>query len=209
MSSDNEMLAVGAVLRDCKDPVIVDLGSYQGEDANWMASYVRDRQSEIIMVEADKENFATVANVAGHIGATAIWGAISDHTGMCDFWACYTSDGRGSGSIRKPTGHLREKPWYDFRLLGEKIPCYDLDTIFAKAGLDHIDVLWVDIQGAERDMIKGGQAALKRTRYLFIESEERELYDGQALRPELLAMLPGWTVTHVFDFNLFLRNDRF
>lgn len=203
-------MAVGAILRECRNPVIVDLGSHQGEDTLWMASYVRDRQPKIIMVEADKENFATIANIAAHVtGFTAIFGAIHDHTGTCDFWACYTTEGRGSGSIRRPSGHLREKPWYDFRLLSEQIPCYDLDTIFATVGLDHIDVLWVDIQGAERDMIKGGQAALKRTRYLFIESEERELYDGQALRPELLEMLPGWTVTDVFDYNLLLRNDRY
>ncbi len=73
--------------------------------------------------------------------------------------------------------------------------------------IESVDLLWVDIQGAERDMIAGGQRTLKNTRYLFIEAEEQQFYEGQAVRPELLAMLPGWEVIGEFDYNLLLRNQ--
>ena len=187
--------------------MIVDLGAYNGSDTQWMID--ASRNPRVIAVEADPDNFCTLA--ALRLNATIIYGAIADHTGTCDFWACYTGRGRGSGSIRPPSGHLdlNGTDW-DFRKLDESIPCYSLDDIFREQGLDHIDLLWVDIQGAERDMIAGGQNALKHSRYLFIESEyEKELYAGQAMRPELLALLPGWTVSHTFDFNLLLRNDAY
>lgn len=207
MSSEPEINAVTNILKGCDNPCIVDLGSYDGSDAWWMAQAVAGKPRKMIMVEADKENYARVEQVAKTIGATSIFGAISDHTGESEFWACYTGEGRGSGSIQKPTGHLIEKPWYDFRLLDSKIPCYSLDDIFAKEGLGHIDLLWVDIQGAEANMIRGGQNALRLTRYLFIEAEKRILYDGQVIQADLLKMLPGWTVIGDFDFNLLLRND--
>jgi hypothetical protein len=34
------------------------------------------------------------------------------------------------------------------------------------------------------------------------------LYEGEALKPELIALLPGWTLLEDFGFNLLLRNDR-
>jgi hypothetical protein len=137
-----------------------------------------------------------------------LYGAIADHTGKTDFWVCYTPAGRGSGSVHRPTGHMVRTPDYVFQKT-ENIPCFTLDHIFERVGLDHIDMLWVDIQGAERDMIAGGHYALTRTRYLFIEAEESEQYEGQAVRPELLGLLPAWTVIESFDFNLLLRNEEY
>jgi FkbM family methyltransferase len=207
MASEPERIAVSKILERCDNPCIVDLGAYHGEDTDWMVRACR-RPYKAIMVEADPQNFKEhVIEISLRNACIAVFGAVSDYTGECDFWACYTPDGRGSGSIRKPTGHLVEKPWYDFQTLPGKIPCFTLDDLCAKHGVEHIDVLWVDIQGAENSMIAGGKETLKRTRYLFMEAEKRILYDGQIIREDLLAMLPGWTVIGDFDFNLLLRND--
>ncbi len=86
---------------------------------------------------------------------------------------------------------------------------YTLDAIFEREWLTKIDLLWVDIQGAERDMIAGGAKALSHTRYMFMEAETTELYEGQAMRGELLAMLPGWTLLGEFEANVLLWNDNF
>lgn len=214
MSSMDERQAICEILETCKRPHILDLGSHRGEDTIWMVDACRKKNPVAVMVEADKQNYDAI--VAAQIPfATAVHAAISDHTGWCDFWACYTPEGRGSGSIRRPTGHKITHPWFDFRELAGGVPCYTLDDLLfnhlsmGREWMDHVDVLWADLQGAERDMIAGGQETLKRTRYLFVEAEEQELYEGQAIRPDLLAMLPGWTVTHTFDFNLLLKNDRY
>ncbi len=55
-------------------------------------------------------------------------------------------------------------------------------------------------------MICGGKRALLRTRYLFMEVEGVEMYQGQALREDLLNMLPGWRLIEDFGQNVLLLN---
>ena len=89
------------------------------------------------------------------------------------------------------------------------MPCVSLDDLFSQFGLEKIDLLWVDIQGSERDMIKGGQAALKKTRYCFMEVESIPLYEGEALKPELLSLMQGWDLVGEFEYNVLLRNTQY
>jgi len=208
MASADEQRAVLSVLNSCPvAPCIVELGAYCGEDTEWMFQAVRDKSPIIVTVEADPDNYRRIAD--RHIPGRHLYGAISDRNGNCDFWACYTPEGRGSGSVRMPTRHLEKNPWYDFRPIPGGIPCFTLDYLFNAYALPRIDLLWVDIQGAENQMITGGQKALRHARYLFIEAEEKALYDGQAERPELLSLLPEWSVIREFDFNLFMKNDAY
>lgn len=208
MASVRERAAVSAILRSCEHPVIVDLGAYDGADTEWMIAACGNRSPIVLAIEPDERNCAEIIK-----RDMAVWlwhAAIADHTGHCNFHSCEPSgvQGPASGSIRKPTGHLEHFEWCKFNDPGE-VSCFTLDYILGFSGLDHIDILWVDIQGAERDMIAGGPGALKLTRYMFIEVERVKLYDGQALRDELLAMLPGWKIIEEFDFNILLKNEAF
>jgi FkbM family methyltransferase len=101
-------------------------------------------------------------------------------------WTC-------SGSIHPPTGHMSAYPDVEF---GEDItvPTVALDTYVRERGIGMIDFIWADIQGAERDMILGGQEALKRTRYLYTEYCDTPLYEGQPTLGEILELLPDWKV---------------
>ena len=81
-----------------------------------------------------------------------------------------------------------------------------LDTYRARAGLDLVDFVWADIQGAEADMIRGGRATLARTRYLFTEYADEELYEGQATLSEILALLPGWRLVELWEEDVLLEN---
>ena len=115
---------------------------------------------------------------------------------------------RGSGSILQPTGHLTHFPHIRFPT-NSLVPTYSLDDLYERERIERCDLLYVDVQGAEKEMILGGQDALKRTRFLFTESEKVEFASCQALRPELLKMLDGWELIGDFDYNILLRNARF
>jgi FkbM family methyltransferase len=101
-------------------------------------------------------------------------------------WTC-------SGSIHRPTGHMSAYPDVEF---GEDItvPTVALDTYVREHKIEHIDFIWADIQGAERDMILGAEEALKHTRYLYTEYCNPPLYEGQPTLAEIVALLPGWKV---------------
>jgi hypothetical protein len=46
--------------------------------------------------------------------------------------------------------------------------------------ISFIDFIWADVQGAEEDLILGGLDTLrKRTKYLFTEYNNSEMYEGQ------------------------------
>jgi len=210
MASEVEKSAVARVLRTITSPCVVELGARTGEDEPWIRGVCHEDPC-YLMVEPDLPNAQLILDHPRGIDRNRrlILGAVAEYDGDARFHLSHNPDGsRTSGSIRKPTGHMKYYPETSFD--GQNVvPCWTLDTIFQKEWLSRIDLLWVDIQGAERDMIAGGQGALQRTRYLFIEVESSELYQGQALREDLFAMLPGWRIIEDLGQNVLLNNPNF
>lgn len=204
MNMPEEGEVIKQILKETQFPVVVDLGAYHGEDSRWMRAACAGRSSRFVLVEADLKNWSSIPKDFG----TVLYGAIHSYTGFCDFWECHSNGGDASGSIRKPTGHKIRTPQLTWNLTRD-VPCFSLDFLFKEYELGHIDILWTDLQGAERDMIIGGKLALTGTRYMFIEAEKVESYEGQALRHELLELLSGWETVREFDFNLLLRNTNY
>jgi len=217
MATEEEKTAIRQALTDVRNPCIVELGAHCGEDEPWL----RDACQVVpkyVLVEPDPRNVQMIIREGinyARRGITCesrrvIVGAVAETNATREFWMsdnARTGD-HGSGSLRRPTGHIEGMPWITFDRK-TMVECYSLDFIFDSQWLHKIDLLWVDIQGAERDMIAGGQMALKYTRYLFMEAEEVELYEGEALKHELIAMLSGWTLLKDFGYNIFLRNENF
>lgn len=111
-----------------------------------------------------------------------------------------------SGSLRKPTGHLKAHPWCKF---GEPVPVrvMRLDTWMHEFPIAHaIDFIWADVQGAEIDLIQGGLQTLAKTRYFYTEYSNRELYAGQIPLVKILEMLPNFEVVTVYPEDVLLRN---
>ena len=113
-----------------------------------------------------------------------------------------------SGSIRKPTGHLDVHPWCTFDQI-IKVKTRTLDGWCQQHGVDHVDFIWADVQGAEGDVIRGGSRALAKTRYLYTEYSDRPLYEGQIDLRTLLALLPDFTVVDRFAMDVLLKNTRY
>lgn len=114
-----------------------------------------------------------------------------------------------SSSLKKPVEHLKQFPWVKFGAQA-KVKVMRLDTFVQARGIERIDFLWADVQGAEDQMIAGGQRALARTRYLYTEYADRELYQGQIPLSEILKRLPGeWEVLGHFPEDVLLRNTAF
>jgi len=69
-----------------------------------------------------------------------------------------------------------------------------LDLFFEKYELSLVDFIWMDVQGAELDVIRGGAKALKSVRYLYTEYDDGGLYDGGATLSEISRSLPDFTL---------------
>jgi FkbM family methyltransferase len=212
MATDREKSAICRIMAKIASPCIVELGARTGEEEAWL----RDACGEdphYVMVEPDMWNAQKILDHPRGLDQNrkVILGAVANDDGAELFIASCSPDGsrngsRTSGSLRQPTdAHLCKYPTIEFTDV-TVVPSWRLDTIFRKDWLTKIDLLWVDIQGYEREMILGGRQALERTRYLFMEVEDQEMYKGQALRGELLAMLPGWNLVEDFGENVLMHN---
>jgi FkbM family methyltransferase len=193
-----------------ESPIVVNLGAYCGEDEPDFRALAQPNELKLIMVEPDPRNIEIIEKKPLSENRQLIKGAIAECSCYRDFRFSYDSrDGsRGSGSLMKPTGHLKHFPTISFSE-PEIVRCYTLDEIFLDSRLSKIDLLWVDIQGAERHMIEGGIWTLLFTRYCFMEAEEIELYKGQALKAELIELMKGYTLIADFGYNILLKNERF
>lgn len=113
---------------------------------------------------------------------------------------------RGASSIREPTKALLQR--YPGLSFGEiVVQSMTLPSFFDFYDIDGVDFMWVDVQGAERDIIDAGYEVLeKKVRYLFIEVGIEEVYAGQSLVDEIVQMLPCFRVVGRFQDNLFFKN---
>lgn len=206
-----EQHAVRSILVSLRSPCIVDLGARCGEEEEWLRAACSE-EAHYVMVEPDAWNCQVICDKGLHANRRLVIGCVAQLDGKTRFNTSLSQDGvtRGSGSWREPYLHQRVIPGVNFPPnLATIVPCFTLDTIFEREWLTKIDLLWCDIQGAEREMIQGGQTALSHTRYLFIETEERELYKGMALKPELLTMLADWNLIRYFPDNCLFSNPNF
>jgi len=77
--------------------------------------------------------------------------------------------------------------------LGETISCEvqgnTLDGIIEIAGFDEIELIKVDVQGAEHLVISGGLATFERTRMVWTEMSFKALYQGSSTFHEIYEMM--------------------
>jgi FkbM family methyltransferase len=214
MATEREKDAIRKILQASSAPCIVELGARTGEEEQWLREACGDgpgRDPHYIMVEPDMWNLQHLLDNPRGLDQNrkVIAGAVTHEDGIVQFFPSISPDGsRTSGSIRLPTqAHFDRYPDVKFmKELASVVPGWSLDSIFRKDWLTKIDLLWADIQGAEADMILGGTEALKRTRYLFMEVYDEEMYVGQAGRRGLLAILQEWRLVEDFGDNVLLEN---
>ena len=113
-----------------------------------------------------------------------------------------------SGSIRKPAEHRKAFPWCTFDQKIE-VRTQRLDTWCRDESVEAIDFIWADVQGAEVDLIDGGQRALRQTRYLYTEYSNQELYEGQVRLGAILKLLPDFEVACRYKNDVLLKNKRY
>ena len=174
------------------DPkVIIELGAHRGEDTARLAALPG---AVVHAFEPDPRN--TPPALPNVIFTRA---AVSQYDGKAQFYqseSCGDREWTCSGSIHEPTGHLDAYPdvWFTEHTI--MVPTVALDTYARQRGLRRVDLIWADVQGAERDLIAGGRETLKHTRYLYTEYCDPPLYEGQPSLREIMLLLPGWQLLH-------------
>lgn len=200
-------------------PIILEIGMYDGEDAREMAQLMPE--STIYGFECDPRSIALYKSFDNPKNIILNEVAIGAKTGLVDLFMSDSETRRhytdqdswsASSSLRQPKTHLDLFPEVDFKK-SIKVECTTLDKWYEKTIPNTIiDFVWADINGAEYDMILGGQNTLNRmTKYLYVEFSDKELYAGQPKKDEMLKLLPNFEVVGIYNFrgnfgNILLKN---
>ena len=172
-------------------PVIVEAGAHVGSDTRAMARHWP--AAVIHAFEPVPELFELLrVNVQGLTGVRCHRLALGEVTGEAPMWlSSGASD--GSSSMRPPKTHLTSHPDVLFETVAT-VQSVALDEWSNEHDVLP-DLLWLDLQGAELDALRGGEAVLEYVRLIHAEVALIEEYEGGALYP----VLRSWLAQRGFD----------
>jgi FkbM family methyltransferase len=129
--------------------------------------------------------------------------------GPTDYEILNKNDWSASSSLKKPKNHLDETPWVKFNTI-IKVKTKRLDTYCKENIISKIDFIWMDVQGAEIDVINGMGDFTKNVKYIYTEYSDRELYESQPTKDQILNELGAdWKVIFDFGGDILLMNEKF
>jgi len=169
-------------------PRLVDVGAFKGSFTDAALAYWRPAQ--VWLVEAHPEYAAALRlKYAQRPTCRVVHCAVASADGIADLRE--NQHGGSSSTLRlNPEYRTRYGPTLrEDRAI--PVPARTLDALFAAENIGQVDLMKVDIQGAERQLIEGGRQALQRVANLYIEVLFGEQYVGAALFDELHGMLRG------------------
>ena len=165
---------------------VMDVGAHQGEFTQ--AALNLYQPERVWLVEADPElALGLQQKFVDQPACKVIHAAIADTSGSVTF---RINRHRASSSllpISKRSTQIFQKDLQETDTV--TVPALALDDLFAREKISRLDLLKVDIQGAERLLIQGGQQALQRVAFIYIEVLFEELYYGCALFGEIDTLL--------------------
>ena len=68
---------------------------------------------------------------------------------------------------------------------------------------------YLDVQGAESDVFKGGMNALAKTRFIYTEYSDVEQYEGQSSLQQLLSQLTNFKILIRYYGDVLFKNKQF
>jgi len=160
------------------NPVIIDCGAHVGADSVELAK---------IFPKASVHSFEPVPTIYNHLkqntrhyqNITCYQLALNDNNGIAKM---YVSSGSSdaSSSLLVPTGHLSEHPdiYFDNTIEAKTIT---LDSWASQNNIKQVDFLWLDMQGAEFNMLTASVDILPTVKAIHAEVSTRETYKGGVL----------------------------
>ncbi len=128
-----------------------------------------------------------VENTEGYDSITVINEAVNNYDGLCKFYpmdkektiTTWEDGNQGASSLYRANGQydfIEKYVQYEI-----EVPCTRLDTFCEKNGIDKIDIIWMDLQGAELKALQSLGSLLDTVQIIHTELEMNPMYEGQCL----------------------------
>lgn len=193
-------LAYFGFLKIDKANVIIDVGANVG---NWSAmseSYLKPKK--LFMIEPLPELIKQLNLRFNDFYRYTIWQGVFDESEGTKIFNITTSC--SSSSILKPFSHISKNISADLTLQKTiNVTSSTIDSFCINNNISFIDILKLDIQGAELRVLKGAVNVLPKIQYIILEVSFQEIYEGQVLFCEIHNWLSEreYELCRLFDLN--------
>jgi FkbM family methyltransferase len=193
---------------------VIDGGASNG---SFTDAFLRlHRPQRVVLVEAIPAQAEELrARYAGEAGISVVAAALSDKTGEAKF-----EINRHVNSSSLLPIDSRNSEWFsrDLRVAQiVQVPTVTLPALMEEQGLETVDLLKLDLQGAERFVLTGGEAVLERVQVIYTEVFFEQLYAEAWVFSEMNEFLRGQgfklcglsNIVHASDGDLLQANATF
>jgi FkbM family methyltransferase len=165
--------------------VIFDIGSRDGLQAVEFSNLFSE--ADIVAIECNRETLERCRrNFAQRPRITLVDKAINSYTGRCTFYpidpartvTTWKDGNPGASSLFVANGDYPVETYFQNQV---EVDCIRLDDLCAKLHIDAIDLIWMDLQGAELLALQSAGALLDKVRYIYTEVSHRPIYKDQCL----------------------------
>ena len=121
---------------------------------------------------------------------TLIEGAVCDYDGTITFYpinqqktiTTWQDGNPGASSLFRSNGRYTLEKYVQDEITTK---CHRLDSVMERHGIPRVDIVWMDLQGAELLALKGLGGHLRDVSYIYTEVTHEEMYSGQAMFKDL------------------------
>lgn len=205
-------IELGTLLSD--NPVILECGADHGSTTlRFLKDYPK---AYLFCFEPDPRNAANFrkAIVAYNDRCTLYEVAVTDEDGFIQLHQSYgrskkfpNRDHTYSSTIKDPKPQIKIHSWLKYKE-PIQVKAMRLDTWLEGTGIPLIDFMWVDVEGAEKELILGATEVLKRLRYLYIEYNDFRNYGGRITSKDIMGLLPQYELVQKWKNDMLLHNRR-
>lgn len=182
-----------------ENPVILAAGSYDGEDALnmsqvWPKSTIHTFEPIPLLFLKTKAKTFNCKNI------TCYQMALSNQSGRAQLYISSDpeNDISRSSSLLEPKEHLKLYPDVKFNKSIE-VQTINLDEWSQLNNINHVDMMWLDMQGAELDALKGAPNLLKTVKVVFIKIALLETYKNVPHYAVVRSWLESKGFTMIFE----------
>lgn len=183
------------------DPTVVEIGAHYGEDSlRFLESFSK---VNLICFEPDPRNIKMFKKYVNDERVKLFELALSNEKGKAKFYQSYQQykqdkipekydwiqreeyikndlNNSGSSSLKKGYFHVLDTPI--------EVETNRFDTWYKENNIGEIDFVWLDVQGAEREVIEGMGKEIENIKYFWLEYGET-LYEGGMNRQDTIALM--------------------
>ncbi len=163
-----------------ENPIIFEAGAHYGTDTLNFAK--RWPKATIISFEPNPHAFQIFSETTKdltHVLKNNL--AVNNYNGTAILHVCHGSTGdnpiyEGASSLLEPS------EWMQIHYQGPKVevPCVILDDWCKENGFDHIDFMWLDLEGLEHQVLQSSPHILSRVKVIFTETNFLEFRKGMS-----------------------------